>query len=149
MHLFLFAGTIQLFPDGTLFVHIAIILAMIWLLNRTLFRPINRVLEAREKNKGGHSSEAAKILQNVAGKEHKYTSEMLDARSEGYALIEKEQKAATEARNKQISEVKAEVAEKFDAGRAELEKQAADARAVIATDAGKMADRIAANILKA
>ena len=58
MHLLLFAETIQLFPDGTLFVHIAIILEMIWILNRTLYRPINRVLEAREKSKGGHSSEA-------------------------------------------------------------------------------------------
>lgn len=148
MHLLLFAETIQLFPDGTLFVHIAIILAMIWLLNRTLYRPINRVLEAREKNKGGHSGEAAKILENAAGKEQQYSSAMLDARSEGYALIENEQKAATGARNKQIGEVKAEVAEKFDAGRAEIEKQAAAARATIATDAEKIADQIAANILK-
>ncbi|MFN0277827.1 MAG: hypothetical protein ACKVRN_04410 [Pyrinomonadaceae bacterium] len=148
MHLLLFAETIQLFPDGTLFVHIAIILAMIWLLNRTLYRPINRVLEAREKNKGGHSSEAAEILDRASGKEQQYTHSMLDARSEGYALIEKEQKTATEARNKQIGEVKAEVAEKLDAGRAELEKQSADARATIATDAEKMADKIAANILK-
>lgn len=148
MHLLLFAETIQLFPDGTLFIHIAIILAMIWLLNRTLYRPINRVLEARAKNKGGHSSEAAEILGRAANKEQQYSNAMLDARSEGYALIEKEQKAAVEARNKQIGEVKAEVAAKFDAGRAEIEKQATDARAAIATDAEKMADQIAANILK-
>ena len=149
MQLLLFAETIQLFPDGTLFVHIAIILAMIWLLNRTLYRPINRILEAREKSKGGHSGEAAKILEDAAGKEQQYATAMLDTRSEGYSLIETEQKAASDARNKQIGEVKAEVAGKLDAGRADIQKQAGEARAMIAADAEKMADRIAANILKA
>ena len=149
MHLLLFAETIQLFPDGTLFIHIAIILGMIWILNRTLYRPINRVIEAREKSKGGHSAEAQKILKEVEGKETRYASELLDARSQGYALIEKEQKNAAATRDKQIGEVKAEVAESFDAGKAELEKQEANARAAIANNAEKIADQIAASILKA
>ena len=149
MHLLAFAETIQLFPDGSLFIHIAIILAMIWILNRTLYRPINRVIEAREKNKGGHSTEAERILKDVESKETRYAHELLDARSEGYTLIEKEQKKAAAARDKQIGEVKAEVAEKFDVGRSELEKQAAETHAAIAADAEKIADKIAASILKA
>ena len=36
----------------------------------------------------------------------------------------------------------------FDNGKAELEKEAAEARAAIDTDAEKFADQIAANILK-
>lgn len=149
MHLLLFAETIQLFPDGTLFIHIAIILAMIWLLNRTLYRPINRVLEAREKSKGGHSSEAEGILKDVEGKETRYAHELLDARSEGYQLIEKDQKQAAAARDKQLGDVKAEVTERFNAGKAELGKQEAAARASIATDAEKIADKIAASVLRA
>ena len=148
MHLLAFAESIQLFPDGTIFIHVAMILVMIWILNRTLYRPINRIIESREKNKGGHSSEAAGILKNVEEKENRYTSEMLDTRSKGYELIEKEQKKAAEARDKEIGEVKADVAAKFDAGKSELEKQAADAHAVIGADAEKMADHIAASILK-
>ena len=149
MHLLLFAESIQLFPDGTLFIHIAMILAMIWLLNRTLYRPINRVLEAREKSKGGNSSEAEGILKDVEGKETRYTRELLDARSAGYAHIEKEQQEAAAARDAQLGNVKAEVADRFNTGKAELEKQEASARASIATDADKMADQIAAQILKA
>ena len=80
MHLLAFAESIQLFPDGTLFIHIGIILLMIWVLNRTLFRPINRVIESREKNKGGHSSEALGILKDVGEKEARYSGEMLDTR---------------------------------------------------------------------
>ena len=149
MHLLLFAESIQLFPDGTLFIHIAMILAMIWLLNRTLYRPINRVLEAREKSKGGNSSEAEGILKDVEGKETRYTRELLDARSAGYAHIEKEQQEAAAARDAQLGNVKAEVADRFNTGKAELEKQEASARASIATDADKMADQIVAHILKA
>lgn len=148
MHLLALAETIQLFPDGTLFIHVGLILVMIWVLNRTLYRPINRVLEAREKNKGGHSSEAVTLLKDVDEKETRYNREMLETRSKGYELIEKEQKAATDARDKQLSDVKAEVAASLDSGKAELAKQAADAQAAIRTDAEKIADSIAASILK-
>lgn len=148
MYLLAFAETIQLFPDGTLFFHVALILVMIWVLNRTLYRPINRIIEEREKNKGGHSSEAIDILKDVNEKESLYTKELLDTRSLGYELTEKEQAAAVAAREKQLSDVKAEVAHRFTSGKAELEKNSAAARATIAADAEKIADSIAANILK-
>ena len=149
MHLLAFAETIQLFPDGTLFIHVALILLMIWVLNRTLYRPLNRIIASRESSKGGHSSEARDILNDVETKEAAYTREMLDTRSKGYELIEKEQKKAAEAREKKLSEAKTEVAEKFTAGKTELESQSAAAQAAIGTDAQKLADTIAANILKA
>lgn len=148
MHFLAFAESIQLFPDGTLFVHIAIILAMIWILNRTLYRPINRVLEAREKNKGGHSTEAEVILSDVSAKESRYTKELLDARSAGYALIEKEQKKAAAARDKKIADAKAAAGTTFETGKADLEKQVVAAKTEIDTEAEKLAESIAANILK-
>lgn len=148
MHLLAFAETIQLFPDGTLFLHVAMILAMIWILNRTLYRPINRIIESREANKGGHSTEAEKILKDVDEKETRYSREMLDTRSKGYELIEKEQKKATSDHEKKIAEAKAEIAGKFEQGKAELEKQVADAHATMGSEAEKLADSIAANILK-
>jgi len=149
MHLLLFAENIQLFPDGTLFIHIALILAMIWILNRTLYRPINRVLEARERLKGGRSSEAEMLLGEAAEKESRYNKDLLDARSAGYSLIEKEQKKAAADREKKLAEAKAAAAEELTAGKSDLEKQADEARNAIRTDAEKLADKIAANILKA
>ena len=149
MHLFLFAETIQLFPDGTLFIHIALILAMIWILNRTLYKPINRVLEARARAKGGHSSEAEEYLSQAAEKQAQYSKETLDARSKGYSLIEKEHKKATADREKKLAEAKAAAADEFAADRAGLEKEVEDARKTIKTEAEKMADSIAANVLKA
>ena len=60
MHTPVFAFVVQLFPDGTIFIHIALTLIMIWVLNRTFFRPINRVLEPREKFKDVEGGEAGK-----------------------------------------------------------------------------------------
>jgi len=130
MYLLAFAESIQLFPDASLFLHVGIILFMIWLLNRTLYKPINRVLETRERNKGGHSSEAEALLGQVEEKEARYSKEMLAAR------------------DKKLGEVKAEVAEMFDGGKAEIEKQSSDARENLGAEAEKMADKIAAGILK-
>jgi len=148
MHLLAFAESIQLLPDGTLFIHIALILLMIWILNRTLFRPINEVIDAREKQKGGDGGEAASILKNVEEKESKYKNALLDARTTGYELIEKEQQNAAADREQKLAVVKAETAASFAAGKTDLEKEAAAARASISTDASKMADKITASILK-
>ncbi len=149
MFLLAFAESIQLFPDGTLFIHIALILIMIWVLNRTFFRPINKVIEAREKQKGGAGGEAETILKDVADKESRYTKAMLEARSEGYELIEKQRAEAVLARQAQVARAKEETAASMAEQKAQIEAQTAAARSTIAAEAEQMADRIAANILKA
>ena len=149
MFLLAFAESIQLFPDGTLFIHIALILIMIWVLNRTFFRPINRIIESREKHRGGHGSEAESILGDVTEKQARYNRELLEARSEGYDLVEKERSAAVEARQKKIAEAKASTAASVAAEKGEIAQQAAEARAVIAKEAEVMAEKISSNILKA
>jgi F-type H+-transporting ATPase subunit b len=147
--MFLFAfQEVRLVPDGTIFIHIALILIMIWVLNRTFFRPINRVIESREKNKGGHSSEAQEILKGISEKQARYDAEMLKARSEGYELIERERNEAVTIRQERIGAVKEEVAQLVARENQELDKQAVAARATIVQEAEKMADRISASILK-
>ena len=142
-----FAESIQLLPDGTLLIHIALILAMIWILNRTFFRPVNKVIETREKNKGGHSTEADTLMQQVSEKQERYNREILETRSQGYELIEKEKAEAVDLRNSAIATVKEEVAQKFAQEKEELEKATAAARAVLAKDAEAMAEKISSRIL--
>ena len=139
---------VRLVPDGTLLIHIALILIMIWVLNRTLFRPINRVIEARERNKGGHSSEAQEILKNIGEKQSRIEAAMLEARSEGYELIERERAQAVVVRQEKIGAVKQEVAGLVERENAELNNQTVAARATIAAEAERMAERISSNILK-
>jgi F-type H+-transporting ATPase subunit b len=144
-----FAESIQLLPDGTILIHIALILLMIFILNRTFFRPINKVIEAREKNKGGHSSEADVILRDVEEKNTRFEAEMLEARSKGYELIEKERAQAVAEREATISAAKAEIEQKTADDFVELERQTSAARAAISDEAEKMSDKISSNILKA
>ena len=149
MFLLAFADTIQLFPDGTIFVHIAFILLMIWIMNRMFFRPINRVLISRENSKGGRGSEAENILRDAGEKETAYNKEMLDARNQGYELIESEHNAAVQARDEKLGLAKREVADRLAAEKSELEKQVAEARDIVRQQADEMAEKIASNILRA
>jgi F0F1-type ATP synthase membrane subunit b/b' len=143
-----FAG-IQLFPDGTLFIHIALILIMIWLLNRTFFKPINEVLERRSRQKVGRGGEAEDILREVAEKQKQYEKAMLDARSESYEMIESERTAAVDLRQKTISDARQAAAESVLREKARLRDEVADVKVQIALEAERMADKITSNILKA
>jgi F-type H+-transporting ATPase subunit b len=143
-----FFEAIQLMPDGTLFIHIALILLMIWILNRTFFRPINKVIAARDKNKGGHSSEAESLMVQVGEKEARYTGAVREARTQGYELIEKNKAEAISAREAAIATVRDETAQQFAQEKETLARQTSEARAAIAQDAEAIADKISSRILK-
>jgi F0F1-type ATP synthase membrane subunit b/b' len=143
------AGGIQLFPDGTLLIHIGLILVMIWVLNRTLFKPINEVIAKRSRQKVGRGGEAEEILADVAEKQKLYDSTMLKARTETYEMIERERLEAVEARQNAILNARAEANRHLKEELEKIEKAKADAKVEIALEAHKMADKISANILKA
>lgn len=148
MAILAFAG-VQLIPDGTLLIHIALILLMIWLLNRTFFRPINKVIESREKNSGGRSTEAQEILHQVQTKTAAFDSAIRETRTEGYELIEKQRAKAVAKRQKKVEGVKEEVAALLATEKEAIAQQTAEAQKAITTEAKKMAEKISANILKA
>lgn len=141
-------GGIQLVPDGSILIHIGLILLMIYILNRTFFRPINRVIQAREKNKGGHSSEAEAILSQVAEKNSRFEAEMRDARAKGYGLIEAEREAALQEREGRVETVKSEVEQRVASEKSVIAKQTEEARQQISAEAKVLAEKISSSILK-
>ncbi|MBA2379245.1 MAG: ATP synthase F0 subunit B [Blastocatellia bacterium] len=148
MLLLAFAESIQLFPDGTLFIHIGLILVMIWVLNRTFFKPINAVIDRRSKQKVGRGGEADDILREVIEKEKQYEQTMRKARGETYEMIERERAAAVDARQAAITGARTEAAELLTREQKELRDQIAEARVSIALEAEKMSDKISGTILK-
>ena len=140
-------SSIQLFPDATILLHIAMILLMIYVLNRTFFRPINAVLESREKQKGGRGGEAAEILDDVARKQKEYEASMLAARNESYELIDRERSAAVDSYQKAVADAKAEAGKRLADEKESIRNQVHEAKVAIALEANKIADKIAANIL--
>jgi F-type H+-transporting ATPase subunit b len=147
MYLLAFAESVQLFPDGSLFLHILFILGMIWVLNRTLFRPINAIIESRLIQKDGRGGEAGEILDEVSRKQSEYEKMMLAARNESYAMIEAERTAAMDAHQRVIGEAKADAAARIANERSQIKDKVAEAKVELALEANKMADKIAANIL--
>lgn len=141
--------TVQLLPDGSLLIHILLILLMIYVLNRTFFRPINRVIESRVKNKGGRFTEAEEILNKVSEKQARYNAAMLEARNEGYQLIEKERAEALKQREIEVNKAREEVGMTLVREKEDLDRQTAQARETIAREADEMAKKISANILNA
>ncbi len=143
-----FAG-IQLIPDGTLFIHIALILLMIWILNRTFFRPINKILASRDKNSGGRNSEALEILKTVQDKHTAFDSAIRETRNEGYQLVEKQRTKAVAKRQKKIETVKEEVETLLITEKESIIEQTTKARGEVSSEAQKLAEQISTNLLKA
>jgi F-type H+-transporting ATPase subunit b len=147
MTIFLAEG-ISLIPDGSLFVHIILIGLMIYVLNRTLYKPINEILERREARiKGAGAGGAADLLQQVEDKTRHYETTLREIRSEGYRQIEAQRNAAVQERQRQIGAVRTEIANVMAAQKETIAAQVAESRATLQTEAQRIAQDIGARIL--
>lgn len=142
-----FAENPVLVPDGTIILHIIIILVMVYVLNATLFKPINRILEERERRTRGRSGEAKDIIQQVDEKLAIYERSLREARSEGYRLMEQERAEAMRERQIKVDAVREEVGRLTEEEKHVIQAQAEDARSTLMRDAGAIASEISSRIL--
>jgi F-type H+-transporting ATPase subunit b len=140
-------NSIQLVPDGTLFLHILIILLMVFVLNATLFKPINRILEERERRTRGRSGEAHDILQRVEEKMTLYERMLRDARAAGYQLMEQERAAALSERQASLDTVKDEISRSVAEQKEAIHEQVEEARSTLDKEARRIAADIGSQIL--
>ncbi|HEY0005295.1 MAG TPA: ATP synthase F0 subunit B [Pyrinomonadaceae bacterium] len=140
-------NSIQLVPDGTIFIHIAIILVMIYVLNATLFKPINRILEERERRTRGQMSEARKTMLSVEEMLRNYERSLREARAEGYRLMEQERALAMRERQEQLSLVREDLNRSIAEQKEAIRAQSEAARATLKTDASRIAREIGEHIL--
>ncbi|MFS8086205.1 MAG: ATP synthase F0 subunit B [Acidobacteriota bacterium] len=140
-------NSIQLVPDGTLLLHILIILVMVYVLNATLFKPINRILEAREKRTRGRLSEAQEILRSVSEKLSHYERSLRQSRGEAYAFAEHERTRAMQERQLKVAEMRKQLAESTAKEKEAIQRQAEAARGLLETEARRIAREIGSRIL--
>jgi F-type H+-transporting ATPase subunit b len=146
--LFAFAGSsIQLVPDGTLLFHLALVIVMVYLLNVTLLKPINRILEERERRTKGRFTEAQALLQTVSERLREFEIGMREARARGYLLLESERTSASRERERKVSEVKLEVTRWLDAEKRQLQADEEEVKARLLKDARVRAWEIGGQIL--
>src|SRR5258707_5024710 len=132
-------NSIQLVPDGTLLLHILIVLVMVYVLNATLFKPINRILEAREKRTRGRLSEAEEILRSVSEKLLQYERSLRQARGEAYSFAEHERAGAMQERQVKLNEMRQQLAEAIAKEKEAIQRQAEDARGLLETESRRIA----------
>jgi F-type H+-transporting ATPase subunit b len=147
MTILAFAESIQLVPDGTIVLHIAIIITMVFVLNRLLFRPINRILEERESRTRGRSGEARETIRRVEESLANYENSLRNARTEGYRLLEQQQAEAFGARQQRLGLVRQEVEAQIEEQKGVIRAQADEARATLESEARRIASGISSQIL--
>ncbi len=140
-------NSVQLVPDGTLFLHIAIILLMVFVLNATLFKPINRILEEREKRIKGGAGSTQDILRQIDEALSRYERTLREARAGGYRLMEEARAAAMQERQTELSAMREEVSRALEAEKASINAQTETARRTLASDAQRIAAEIGAHLL--
>jgi F-type H+-transporting ATPase subunit b len=140
-------NSIQLVPDGTLILHVIIILVMVWILNKTLYKPINRILEAREKRTRGRMSEAQEILTDVSEKVSNYERQLRQARAEGYAMSEQERTLAMQERQQKINEMRQQLSESIAQEKQTIQTQVEEARVTLESNSRRLAREIGERVL--
>lgn len=141
------AGSIQLVPDGTLLFHLLLIILMVALLNATLLKPINRILEERDRRTKGRLSEAETTLVAVEEKLRDYEARLREARAEGYAQMERERAGLSADRQRRVGETKAEIARVLSAETQTLVTEMEAGKAKLGAEARANALEISQHIL--
>lgn len=141
-------NSIQLVPDGTLILHVIIILVMVFVLNATLYKPINRILEAREKRTRGRISEAEEIMTDVGQKLANYEKQLRQTRADAYALSEQERTAAMQERQQKLNEMREQLGESIAKEKQIIAEQAEGARASLEDESRRIARDISSRVLR-
>jgi len=140
-------NSIQLVPDGTLILHVIIILVMVYVLNATLFKPINQILASREKRTRGRLSEAQEILKSVSDKLARYERSLRQARGEAYAVTEAQRAAEMKERQQKLNEMRAQLAQSTAREKEIIQQQAAEARVTLEAESYGLAREIGSRVL--
>lgn len=139
---------IQLVPDGTLLFHLVLIIVMVAILNATLLKPINRILEERDKRTRGRLTEAQTVMLKVDQDLREYERRLREARAEGYAMMERERAKLSAERDQRVAEVKKQISTQVSSERERLLSEAEQARKNLATAARSLAVDISQQILR-
>lgn len=146
--MFLAEASIQLVPDGTLLLHLLFIAVMVFVLNRTLLKPINQILAEREKQIGGRLSEAQKLSAEAEDKVKQYQAALREARADGYRLLEKERAAGLKQKDEKVRQHREQLSQSVKKEIESIQKQQDQVRSELETQADSMGVLISSQILR-
>ena len=146
--MFLAETSIQLVPDGTLLLHLLMVAVMVFILNRTLLKPINQILAEREKQISGRLKEAEALAAETEEKLRRYNSTLREARAEGYRLLEKERGVALKEKEEKVRVYREELSKTVTTQIEQTRQQEQKVRAELDSQAVAVGDLISSQILR-
>jgi F-type H+-transporting ATPase subunit b len=141
------AGSVLSVDGSFLFIFLSI-LCLIFILNRTLFKPINQVLDERERLGAGRLEEAKRLLAQHEVRLSGYEAQMQKARADAYQQLEAQRREAQAARAELVAQARAEVAGQVEGARQDIARQTESAKTKLEQDARAMAAAIASQLLQ-
>jgi len=141
-------ASIQLVPDGTLLLHLVLVVVMVFVLNRTLLKPINDILSEREKQVTGRLREAEAMAAESEEKLKKYNDTLREARAAGYRLLEKERAEGLKQKEQQLRQHRDELSKKVSSQVDQIRKQEQAVKGELEAQAATIGNLISSQILR-
>ena len=140
--------SIQLVPDATLLLHLFMVAIMVFVLNRTLLKPINQILAEREKQITGHLTEAQRIAAETQDKRRKYNEALREARTEGYRLLEKERAEGLKQKEEKLRQHREQLSKQVATQLETTRQQQQSVKGELETQAAAISNLISSQILR-
>ena len=134
-------------PDGSLVFVLLLFLLFVFVMNRLLFRPIGRILDQRQTLTVGAANDARAAARRYEMRLNEYEVTIRQARAESYKRLEAQRAAALEARRLVVEAAKQQTAAEIAQAKAEIQRQAEQARTTLATESQQIAEDISRTIL--
>lgn len=144
----LLEAQIQLVPDGTLLLHLLMVVIMVFILNRTLLKPINRVLAEREKQIEGRLKEAQALAAETEEKRKKYHDALHAARVDGYKLLEKERADGLKEKDEKVRLYREQTSREVATQLKDIKRQEQSVKQELETQAASISSLISAQVLR-
>lgn len=133
--------------DWTLFVQIINFLVLVFLLNMVLFRPIRRVIQARQARMAAFAADISGLADNQQGILGEVDAQLTAARREGLGLREQLRQEGSQEESSLLEQVKKEVDEEWTRVEAKIKEDVAKARDALKAQAQDFAMALSAKIL--
>ena len=144
----LLEAQIQLVPDGTLLVHLLMVVIMVFILNRTLLKPINQILAEREKQLADRLKDAQMLEADREQKLKKYNDALRAARVDGYKLLEKERIEGLKAKDEQVKLSREQTAREVSVQLENIKRQEQSVKQELESQATSISSLITAQVLR-
>jgi|SRR5215216_1002503 len=146
--MFLAEASIQLVPDGTLLLHLLMVAVMVFILNRTLLKPINRILAERERQVEGRLREAQMMAAETEEKLKRYNATLHEARVDGYKLLEKERAEGLKQKDEALRLYREQMSQEVAARIETTRRQEESVKKELEGQAGAISSLISSQILR-